>query len=271
MAYTQPMRINQYIALSGVCSRRQADRLIEEGQVLVNGAVATVGMRVLPFDVVTIGGHTVELPDKLAVYAYYKPRGIACTEADPHIPREQTLSYVVNHVLNLPVRVTYAGRLDMESEGLLLMTNDGRLSNAMMKSAHMHEKEYRLTLNKPVTKEFIRGMSAGVYLEELDITTRPCEVFADNMDDHVVTVILTQGLNRQLRRMCAVFDYGVERLVRTRVMNVLLDVMKPGDCREITGDERARLYKDCQDAASVKPRKVVTPEGVMEVDWSELL
>ena len=266
-----PMRINQFIALSGVCSRRQADRLIEAGEVLVNGAKASVGMQVLPFDRVTIGGMEVTLPDRLSVFAYYKPVGIACTESDPHIPKELTLSYVVNHVLQLPVRVTYAGRLDMESEGLLLLTNDGKLSNAMMKSANLHEKEYRITVDRPVTREFIRGMSAGVYLPELDITTRPCEVFPDNADDHVVSVILTQGLNRQLRRMCAAFGYDVKKLVRTRVMNVLLDVMKPGECREITGDERTRLYKECLDAASVKPKKVITPEGVMEVDWSELV
>ena len=242
-SYSFPMRINQYIALAGICSRRKADRLVEAGTVKVNGEVAEVGNQVYPLDEVTVGGHKVELPERLAVFAYYKPRGIVCTASDPKIPENRTLSYVIEHELKLPLRVFYAGRLDMDSEGLLLLTNDGVLSQALMRGNNMHEKEYIVRVDKPVTKEFVRGMSAGLYLEDLDITTRPCVVMADKNDNRTFSIVLTQGLNRQIRRMCATLGYKAERIKRVRILNITTKGMAPGDCRELMPDELDELYR----------------------------
>ena len=243
MKYQFPMRINQYIAMAGVCSRRQADRLVQAGAVYVNGERAEVGKQLYPLDEVTVGGMKIELPERLTVFAYYKPRGIACTNADPHIPRIHTLSYVIEHELKLPVRVFYAGRLDMDSEGLLLLTNDGRLSQSLMRGVSAHEKEYIVTVDKPVTTEFIRTMSHGIYLEELDITTRPCLVLPDKNDPETFFITLTQGLNRQIRRMCASLDYRADRIKRIRILNIKLGNMQPGDCRELMPDELEELYR----------------------------
>lgn len=243
MKYQFPMRINQYIAMAGVCSRRQADRLIEAGTVRVNGEIASVGRQVYPLDEVLVGGIRVEVPERMTVFAYYKPRGIACTNADPHIAPNKTLSYVIEKELQLPVRVFYAGRLDMDSEGLLLLTNDGVLSQAMMRGANGHEKEYVVRVDKPVTKEFLRSMSTGLYLDDLDITTRPCLAMADKEDERVFSIILTQGLNRQIRRMCEKLDYQAERIARVRILNITIAGLRPGDCRELTPEELDELYK----------------------------
>ena len=150
---------------------------------------------------------------------------------------------MIEHELVLPLRVFYAGRLDMDSEGLLLLTNDGRLSQALMRGASMHEKEYIVTVDKPVTREFITAMSAGIYLEELDVTTRNCIVMPDKSDDRVFSIILTQGLNRQIRRMCDALGYRAERIERTRILNITTQGMRPGDCRELMPDEREELYR----------------------------
>ncbi|MBR0163448.1 MAG: pseudouridine synthase [Lachnospiraceae bacterium] len=237
------MRINQYIALSGVCSRRKADRLVEAGAVSVNGEKAAVGRQVYPLDEVRVGGVKITLPERMAVFAYYKPRGIACTSADPHIPYQQTLSYVIEHQLKLPLRVFYAGRLDMDSEGLLLLTNDGVLSQSLMRGANEHEKEYVVTIDRKVTDGFIREMSAGLYLEDLDITTKPCIVLPERSDDHAFTIILTQGLNRQIRRMCATLGVTAKRIERIRILNITAAGMRPGDCREVTSEELEELYR----------------------------
>ena len=242
--FSFPMRLNQYIALAGICSRRKADRLIEAGTVTVNGERAVLGKQVNPLDLVAVGGHPVSLPSRLTVFAYYKPRGIVCTSADPHVPKERTLSYVIEHELALPLRVFYAGRLDMDSEGLLLLTNDGILSQALMRGNNMHEKEYIVRVDKPVTKEFVRAMSAGLYLEDLDITTRPCVVLADGKDNRLFSIVLTQGLNRQIRRMCATLGYQAERIKRVRILNITTKGMAPGDCRELMPDELDALYKN---------------------------
>ena len=239
------MRLNQYIAMAGICSRRKADALITAGAVTVNGEKAALGKQVNPLDTVKIGNVEIKLPERLTVFAYYKPRGIVCTSSDPHIPQEQTLSYIIEHNLNLPLRVFYAGRLDRDSEGLLLLTNDGVLSQALMRGANEHEKEYIVTVDQPVTQSFLSDMSAGLYLEELDITTRPCQVIADRRDDHKFTIILTQGLNRQIRRMCDALGYRCERIERVRIMNVTLRDMIPGECRELSPAELDELYKIC--------------------------
>ena len=241
--FSFPMRLNQYIALAGICSRRKADRLIEAGTVTVNGERAVLGKQVNPLDLVAVGGHPVSLPSRLTVFAYYKPRGIVCTSADPHVPKERTLSYVIEHELALPLRVFYAGRLDMDSEGLLLLTNDGILSQALMRGDNMHEKEYVVTVDKPVTREFVTAMSAGIYLEDLDITTRPCHVMPERGSENTFSIILTQGLNRQIRRMCGVLGYTALKIDRVRILNVTTQGMRAGDCRELTQDELDELYR----------------------------
>ena len=147
--YKFPIRLNQYLARTGLCSRRQADLLIEEGKITVNGTTAQLGEQVLPLDEVRANGRLVRLPEELLTYAYYKPKGIVCTREDPHIPEQDTVAYVVKNVLKLPGNIIYAGRLDRESEGLLLLTNDGILSQEMMKGANHHEKEYEVRVDHP--------------------------------------------------------------------------------------------------------------------------
>ena len=159
-------RLNKYLADCGICSRREADRLIESGRVYVNGRCAEMGMRISETDEVTVDGRSLPKQNAKVVLAFYKPLGVTCTEKDRHA--EKTIRDVVNY----STRVTYAGRLDKDSEGLLLLTNDGDLINGLMRAANYHEKEYVVRVNKPVTEEFLRRMSEGVFLKELDVRTR---------------------------------------------------------------------------------------------------
>lgn len=249
--YKFPIRLNQYLARTGLCSRRQADLLIEEGKITVNGTTAQLGEQVLPLDEVRANGRLVKLPEELLTYAYYKPKGIVCTREDPHIPEQDTVAYVVKNVLKLPGNIIYAGRLDRESEGLLLLTNDGILSQEMMKGANHHEKEYEVRVDHPLTRQTVMDLMHGVYLPELDITTRPCRVRVDDRDNRKMYMLLTQGLNRQIRRMCAVFGYQVISLLRTRIMNVTIDGMRSGDCRELFEGEARELYRQARSAAGL--------------------
>ncbi|MDO4512989.1 MAG: pseudouridine synthase [Lachnospiraceae bacterium] len=230
-------RLNKYLAMCGVCSRREADKLIEQGRVFVNGNVAAMGTKVQVGDLVEVGGKPVKQRDEKIVLAYYKPVGVTCTERDRHA--KQT----VVEALDYPVRVTYAGRLDKDSEGLLLMTNDGRLIDQMMRGANRHEKEYVVKVNREVTDLFLHKMSKGVFLEELDQTTRECEV--ERLGKYSFRIILTQGLNRQIRRMCRAFQFHVVSIRRIRVMNVTLGNLKPGEYRELTEQEKETLYRLC--------------------------
>ncbi len=233
----EQMRLNKYLARCGVCSRRDADKLIERGEVLVNGTQATYVRLVGDGDEVLVSGRRVQAGQERVVLAFYKPLGVTCTERDAHAER------IVSDLIDYPVRVTYAGRLDKDSEGLLLLSNDGDLIQAMMKGANRHEKEYLVRVNKEITPEFLERMSRGVYLEELDITTRECEV--KKQDKFVLRMVLTQGVNRQIKRMCRACGYHVRSLKRIRVMHVTLGDLKPGEYRELGSTDVERLYRDC--------------------------
>ena len=227
-----PVRLNKYLSEAGVCSRREADKLIAAGQVTVDGVRAETGMKVEPWQVVRIGKKQVSRQEEMIVLAVNKPRGIVCTEE-----RRERDSIV--RFLNYPVRITYVGRLDKDSEGLLLMTNNGDIINRMMRAANKHEKEYKVTVDKEITEQFIKKMSEGVPI--LDTVTRPCTV--KKIGKYTFSIILTQGLNRQIRRMCAAFGYEVKDLVRIRIMNIRLGSLKEGAYRKLTDEELEELYE----------------------------
>lgn len=231
----EQIRLNKYLAECGVCSRRDADKLIETGAVLVNGKAAQAGMKVTEWDEIVLRGKRLERRERKVVLAYYKPVGVTCTERDAHA------KVTIRDVLKYPVRVTYAGRLDKDSEGLLLMTNDGLLIQKTMKAIENHEKEYIVKVQEEIKDEMIQKMSSGIFLPELKTSTRPC--FVEKQGKYTFRIVLTQGLNRQIRRMCKECGYHVKSLKRVRVMNILLGSMKPGDYREVTGDELEELYK----------------------------
>lgn len=230
-------RLNKFLAHAGVCSRRDADKLIEQGRVIVNGRLPVIGQTVSGADYITVNGKAVQENKKTVVLAYYKPIGVTCTERDPHA--EKKLADMIHY----PVRVTYAGRLDKDSEGLLLLTNDGELIQGMMKGANRHEKEYIVKVNKEITPDFLQKMSQGLYLEELDIRTRECET--EKIGKFTFRIVLTQGVNRQIRRMCEACGYKVSGLKRVRVMHVELGNLKPGEYRELSQEDIERLYRDC--------------------------
>ncbi len=231
------MRLNKYLAHCGVCSRRDGDKLIEEGRVTVNGRQPSPGMQVGPQDVIEVNGKPIQGVSKKVVLAFYKPVGVTCTEKDPHADK------IISDLVKYPVRVTYAGRLDRDSEGLLLLTNDGDLIQAMMKGSNRHEKEYMVKVDKEITPVFLEKMSQGIYLKELEVKTRPCEV--EKIGKYTFKIILTQGLNRQIRRMCAACGYKVLSLKRERVMSVTLGKLKPGEFFELPVEDVERLYVDC--------------------------
>ena len=229
------VRINKYLADAGVASRRQADKLVESGQVTINGVKAKNADRVQPQDVVCVKGKRIYTQDEKHVVAFYKPEGVTCTKKDKYA------KVTIDDVFRYPLRLNYAGRLDKDSTGLLIMTNDGELIDRMMRARNHHEKEYVVKVNQKITPEFIAKMSEGVYLEELDVTTRPCKVTKEG--EHTFRIILTQGLNRQIRRMCESLGCRVETLKRVRVMNIVLGDLKPGMYRKIEGDELKELYR----------------------------
>jgi len=230
-----PIRINKYLSQQGVCSRREADRLVESGAILVNGQRALVGQEITAADEILLNGNRIAEAKKEIFLAVNKPRGVVVTTDSRW--DDKTLEAVVNY----PSRVFAVGRLDKESEGLILMTNNGDISNLIQKSKENHEKEYIVTVDRKITKEFILGMSDGVYLKELDQTTKKCRV--KKLDHYSFDIILTEGLNRQIRRMCEVFDYKVRRLKRIRVMNIELGNLPAGAYRELAGGEIRELKK----------------------------
>ena len=246
-------RLNKYLSEAGVCSRREADRLIQAGKVTVDGRKAVPGMQVEPGQVVKVGKKEIREKNRKVVLAVYKPAGIVCTE--DRREKKNIIRY-----LDYPVRVTYAGRLDKNSEGLLIMTNDGDLINGMMRARFLHEKEYQVKVDRPVTEEFLKKMREGVHIRDeekgLDEVTRPCQAKA--IGKYTFSITLTQGLNRQIRRMCEVCGYKVERLLRVRIMNIRLGNMKPGDVRELSEQELKELYgeiKAGQDAGTGRDLK----------------
>ena len=247
---SEPVRLNKYLSEAGVCSRREADRLIETGRVTVDGQRAQTGMRIVPGQVVKVGNKVVSKQDEMIVLAVNKPRGIVCTEE-----RRERDSIV--RFLNYPVRVTYIGRLDKDSHGLLLMTNNGDIINKMMRAANKHEKEYKVTVDKEITEDFLKKMASGVPI--LDTVTRPCTV--KKIGKYTFSIILTQGLNRQIRRMCEALGYEVKDLLRVRVMNITLDGLKDGQYRKLTDQELNELYDLLKDSSAL-------PGGKYQEQWA---
>lgn len=231
------VRINKYLAQCGICSRRDADTMIERGSVTVNGVTALPGMKVTDEDEIKVNGKPVIERDRNVVLAYYKPVGVVCTERDRHAKVK------IQDNLKYPIRLTYAGRLDKDSEGLLLMTNDGELIDAMMRGGNLHEKEYLVKVNKPLTEDAIEHMRNGVWLKELELKTRACEI--TRLGAQTMQMVLTQGVNRQIRRMCRAVGFEVKKIKRTRVMTVKLAELKPGEFRELAEEEKDELYKAC--------------------------
>lgn len=230
-------RLNKYLASCGICSRREADRLIEEGRVLVNRQKANVGMQVSDQDTILVNGKSVHGKNEKVVLAYYKPVGVVCTERDRFADKK------ITDMVKFPVRVTYAGRLDKDSEGLLLLTNDGELIEAMMRGSAGHEKEYVVKVDKEITDVFLRSLENGVFLPELNLKTRRCK--AEMIGKYTFRIILTQGVNRQIRRMAKELGYRVYAIKRVRVINIQLADLKPGQYRRIIGNELQSLYNLC--------------------------
>lgn len=226
----QGKRLNKFVADSGYCSRREADRLIAEGRVQVDGRPGELGDRVLPGMRVTVDGQSLSGRGEKVYIALNKPAGIVCT-TDPREPMN-----VVDY-LDYPIRIFPVGRLDKDSEGLLLMTSDGEIINRILRAAGGHEKEYEVEIDRPVTKEFVEKMSAGVPI--LDTVTLPCRV--RRTGEKSFNIILMQGLNRQIRRMCEALGCNVVRLRRIRIMNVRLGAMRPGQWRELSEEELSGL------------------------------
>lgn len=230
------IRINKYISMTGFCSRRSADELVSGGRVRVNGKVAVTGTKVMPEDTVTVDGNELSLIDEYKVYALYKPVGYISSLSDEQ--GEGVGKFIPKRLRLFPV-----GRLDKESEGLMLLTNDGELMNSILKAAGGHEKEYIVTVDHIITREFIDGMEKGVVITNgatgNKIKTAPCRL--KRIDEKNFSIVLIQGLNRQIRRMCGSFGYRVTRLKRTRIMNVRADGLNPGDIREVTGEELSIL------------------------------
>ena len=224
------IRLNKYLADAALCSRRQADKLIEAGEIKVDGTVADLGTRVYEGSVVMYKGKIVKAKDNLLIYAYNKPIGLVCTS------KEADKDSIFGKV-EFPERVNYVGRLDKDSSGLLLLTNDGELANAIQKARNNHEKEYLVRVNKDIDDAFIEKMSKGVPI--LDTVTKKCKV--EKTGTRTFRIILTQGLNRQIRRMCDYCGYRVVNLKRVRVMNVKLGDLRPGAYRALTACEEAKL------------------------------
>ncbi|MCI5622773.1 MULTISPECIES: pseudouridine synthase [Anaerostipes] len=231
----ESVRINKYLSQAGVCSRRQADVYVEQGKVLVDGIPAVSGTRVLPGQKVTFEGKPISIQEDLVFLAFHKPKGVVCTSSK--IEKNNIIDYI-----NYPVRIYPVGRLDKDSQGLILLTNDGEAANKIMKARNYHEKEYEVTVNKRIEKEFIDGMRRPVPLDEIGAVTRSCQVRKEGPNQF--RIILTQGLNRQIRRMCEYFGYRVTKLKRVRIMNIHLGDLKEGEYRELTSDELHQLKKE---------------------------
>ena len=227
------VRINKFLGSAGYCSRREADRLVGEGRVFIDGNMADMGSRVMPGQKVYVDGKAVVPEEENILIAVNKPRGIVCTTTD-----KQGANNIVDF-LGCDKRIYPVGRLDKDSEGLLLMTNDGELMNNILTGKNEHEKEYIVEVDKNLSDDFERRMSEPMYLKELDKTTRPCRVIKSGKK--TFRVILKQGLNRQIRRMCSNLGYKVVKLKRIRIMNIELNDLPAGATRKIEGSEYEKL------------------------------
>ena len=232
----ETVRLNKFLSEKGICSRREADRLVDEGKVMVNGVCAVMGQKVSSADEIVVDGKKVSTKQvKPVLIAVNKPAGIVCTTA--RFEGEKNIVDMVKY----PTRIYPIGRLDKESEGLILMTNLGELANEISKASYSHEKEYVVTVNNQVTESFLDKMRRGMHLEELNADTMPCVCTkTGNREFHI---ILKQGLNRQIRRMCAACGYRVETLKRIRIMNIHLGNIPQGNFRNVTDAEFDKLIK----------------------------
>ncbi|SDB08618.1 23S rRNA pseudouridine(2604) synthase RluF [Eubacterium oxidoreducens] len=233
------MRLNKYLSDIGVCSRRQADKMIEEGRVTVDGRKAKLGQQVEGDEEICVDHNKVRVNQKKVILLVNKPVGIVCTT-------EKREKNNIVDFLKYPIRIYPIGRLDKDSNGLILMTNDGEIVNKIMRAGNYHEKEYLVKVNRPITKEFLDGMANGVPI--LDTVTRKCSIW--QVSKQTFRIVLTQGLNRQIRRMCEFFDYEVVSLKRERIMNLKLGDLKEGTYREITQEEKEELYRRIENSSS---------------------
>ena len=239
MTEKTPTRINKYLSEVGYCSRRAADKLIDQGRVTVNGKVPEMGTKITSDDEIRVDGELVGKPKENFTYlAFNKPVGIVCT-TDTGVEKDNIIDFI-----NYPKRIFPIGRLDKPSEGLIFLTDDGDIVNKILRARNNHEKEYIVSVNKPVTSDFLHKMSSGVPI--LDTITRPCKV--KKVDKYTFSIILTQGLNRQIRRMCEHLDYRVKRLQRVRIMNIELDV-EVGKWRHLTNVELKEINRLVSDSA----------------------
>ncbi len=230
----QSIRLNKFISDSGYCSRREADRLIAQNNVCLNGIIATIGSKVFPDDVVLVKGQiisaiAIDKTDRIYI-AYHKPIGITCTTLE-------SVKDNITHAINHSERIFPIGRLDKPSEGLIFLTNDGDIVNKILRAENAHDKEYIVTVNRPITPDFIAKMAKGVPI--LETITQACQVKLQSR--YVFNIILTQGLNRQIRRMCQYLGYKVTKLVRSRIMNVSLGTLRIGQWRNLTPIEMSEI------------------------------
>ncbi|WP_138434775.1 23S rRNA pseudouridine(2604) synthase RluF [Winogradskyella algicola] len=233
-------RLNKYLSEAGYCSRREADRLIDAGRVTINDVVPEMGTKVAPDDVVKVDGDVIgERKQDFVYLAFNKPVGIVCT-TDTRVEKDNIIDYI-----NYPKRIFPIGRLDKPSEGLILLTDDGDIVNKILRASNNHEKEYVVTVDKPISQTFIQRMAGGIYIEELKQRTKKCVV--KKIDKYTFSIILTQGLNRQIRRMCEYLNYEVQTLKRVRIMNIKLDI-PIGKYRELTKEEFKTLSELISDS-----------------------
>lgn len=237
----EEIRLNKYLSEMGICSRREADRLIEAGKIQVDGKTAYMGMKIRRSQTVICGGTEVETAKgrpSPVLLAVNKPKGIVCTTSD----KDRAVNIV--EMVKYPERVYPVGRLDKDSEGLIFLTNQGSLVNQIMKGSSNHEKEYVVQVNKAITEAFVKIMEEGVWLEELGVATKPCKIAVTGRQEF--HIILTQGLNRQIRRMCEYLGFRVVRLERVRIVNIRLGDLAPGAFRELEPKEEQELRRRLQ-------------------------
>ena len=241
------IRLNKWVSDAGICSRREADRLIEAGRVTVDGKPGSMGQKIKKGQKVLVDGKPAMAEKEMILLAVNKPAGVVCTT------EKKWGDLTLEELVNYPKRVFSIGRLDKDSEGLILMTNQGDLVNKIMKAGNYHEKEYLVTVDKKITPEFLKKMAGGVFLKELNTVTRPCRM--EKAGENRFRIVLTQGLNRQIRRMCEAFGYHVVRLVRVRIMNIQLGRIPAGQYRHLSRQEMAELLGALEKSENNTERK----------------
>lgn len=254
MTENEGTRINKYLSEAGYCSRRKADKLIEEGKVTINGKVPEVGTKIQDGDEVRVEGKLISPPKEEFVYiAFNKPVGIVCT-TDDRFEKNNIIDYIGYHKRIFPI-----GRLDKPSEGLIFLTNDGDIVNKILRARNNHEKEYIVTVDKPINKDFVQRMSNGIPI--LDTVTRKCQV--SQITPYSFSIVLTQGLNRQIRRMCEYLGYNVVKLKRIRIMNVVLDI-PVGKWRYLSKEEMIEINRMLADSSKTYEDFSIDPNLEMD-------